>query len=216
MRSEIIKTVEDHMSLLMPRERQFYTLFKTDASNLMAGFATLHAALHGGPGVAAGASSLREIEQRGDEITHTIMSRLHSSRITPFDRNDILALTEGLDDVVDLTEEVADTIVIDGIEQITPEAERMSEVMLQIGEELVKAVDDLGARKPDPLRWARIHELEHQGDTLIREANTGLFQNGMEARDIIRWKDVYALMAKTIDRTEELASLLESIAIKQA
>jgi predicted phosphate transport protein (TIGR00153 family) len=204
------------VSFLMPRERRYFVLFREDVDNVMAGITTLHAFLHGADDETDHAEALREIEHRGDEITHTIISELNKSFVTPFDREDILALTKGLDDVVDLAEEVADTIVIDGIHEITPEAQQMGDVLLQIGEELVKAVSNLDSRKPDSSHWVNIHELENQGDKIVRMAIGGLFQNGMDAREIIKWKDVYALLEKTIDRTEDLASIFESIAVKNA
>jgi uncharacterized protein len=204
------------MSFLMPKERQYFTLFRTDVDNVMAGITTLHAFLHSTEDGAGHASALTDIEHRGDEITHTIISELNKSFVTPFDREDILALTKGLDDIVDLTEEVADTIVIDGIDQITPEAQQMGDILLRIGEELIKAVNNLDSRKPDSGHWVAIHELENQGDKLVRKAIGGLFQNGMDARDIIKWKDVYALLEKTIDRAEDLANTFESIAVKNA
>jgi uncharacterized protein len=204
------------MSFLMPRERQYFTLFRTNVDNVMAGITTLHLFLHSSEGGARHANALREIEHRGDEITHTIISALNKSFVTPFDREDILALTKGLDDAVDLAEEVADTIVIDRIDHISPEAQQMGDILLRIGEELVKAVNNLDSRKPDSSPWVNIHDLENQGDQLVRKAIGGLFQNGTDTRDIIKWKDVYALLEKTIDRTEDLANILESIAVKNA
>jgi uncharacterized protein Yka (UPF0111/DUF47 family) len=206
----------DRMGFLMPRERKYFALFRTDAENVMTCVTTLHAFLHSAGYGTGHANALRDIEHRGDEITHTIISELNKSFVTPFDREDILALTKGLDDVVDLAEEIADTIVIDGIDHITPEAQQMGDILLHIGKELVMAVDNLDSRKPDSGHWVNIHNLENQGDKLVLEAIGGLFQNGMDVRDIIKWKDVYALLEKTIDRTEDLANIFETIAVKNA
>ena len=200
----------------MPRERQYYALFRTDMDNVMAGLTVLRALLSGAHDQADHANSLQEIEHRGDDITHSIIDHLNKSFVTPFDRQDILDLTDAIDDIVDLANEVADTIVLYEIKEMTPEARQLGDILFRIGEQLVKAVNNLDSRKPDRDHWKSIHDQENQGDRLVRQAIGGLFKSGMETRDVIKWKDVYALLEKTIDRTEDLANLFESIAVKNA
>src|SRR5947209_416710 len=125
---------------LVPRERQFFTLFRENASNLMAGLKVLNALLNSDEGeFARYHKELRDIEHRGDEVTHTVNKELNRTFITPFDREDIYALAAAVDDVIDLTEEAADTIVLDRVENITPAAREMGAILLQIGQELIQA-----------------------------------------------------------------------------
>src|SRR5581483_1801369 len=100
---------------LVPKERQFFVLFREDAANLMTGLNELVALLNSEGEFGASAQRLRDIEHRGDEITHRIIRELNSTFVTPFDREDIYALAGAVDDVLDLVEETADTIVIDCI-----------------------------------------------------------------------------------------------------
>jgi predicted phosphate transport protein (TIGR00153 family) len=202
---------------LVPRERQFFVLFRESAANLMDSLDMLNALLQSEPGdYGQQARQLRDLEHRGDEITHRIINELNSTFITPFDREDIYALASALDDVVDLAEEIADTIVIDCITAITPEARQMGEILVKVGHELVEAVDELDTRKNVTQHWVHIHELENQGDVVTRQAIGALFRNSQDAVQIIKWKDVYALLEKTIDRTEDVANILESVTIKNA
>jgi predicted phosphate transport protein (TIGR00153 family) len=202
---------------LVPRERQFFVLFRDNASNLMEGLRSLDALLASeGSDFAEHARRLRDLEHQGDEITHRIYQELNRTFITPFDREDIYALTNAVDDVIDLVEETADTIVIDGIDRITDEAREMGQILLQIGQELIQAFEKLESRRDLTQHWVRIHDLENQGDRVTRGAIGALFRDGHDPIYVIKWKDVYALLEKTVDRTEDVANILESVTIKNA
>lgn len=202
---------------LIPKERQFFVLFRDNAMNLMEGLTTLAALLKSSTGsFAEQAARLRDLEHQGDEITHRINQELNRTFITPFDREDIYALASAVDDVIDLAEETADTIVLDGITEITAEARQMGEILVQIGQELIQAFEKLEARKDMTRHWIRIHDLENQGDKVTRQAIGALFQDGHDPIHVIKWKDVYSLLEKTVDRTEDVANILESVTIKNA
>jgi len=202
---------------LVPRERQFFVLFRENAANLMSGLTTLQTLLHSEvEDFAEHVRRLRDLEHQGDEITHRIIRELNTTFITPFDREDIYALATAVDDVLDLADETADTIMLDRVESITPEAREMGDILVQIGEELVQAFDRLDTRSPSTEHWFRIHDLENQGDKVTRHAIGSLFQDSQDPIYIIKWKDVYSLLEKTVDRTEDVANILESVAIKNA
>lgn len=202
---------------LVPRERQFFTLFRENASNLMEGLKILDALLNSeATEFAHHHKELRDIEHRGDEVTHNVNKELNRTFITPFDREDIYALAAAVDDVIDLAEEAADTIVLDRVENITPAAREMGAILLQIGEELIQAFDKLESRNDMTRHWVRIHDLENQGDRITREAIGNLFQNSQDPIYVIKWKDVYGLLEKTVDRTEDVANILEAVTIKNA
>src|SRR5579864_919147 len=111
---------------LVPRERQFFTLFRENAANLMEGLRVLSALLNSeSDQFSVYCKQLRDIEHRGDEVTHHVNRELNRTFITPFDREDIYALAAAVDDVIDLAEEVADTILLDRIDKITPAAQQM-------------------------------------------------------------------------------------------
>lgn len=202
---------------LVPRERQFFTFFRENAANLMDGLTILNEMLNGEPAdFLAHAKRLRDVEHRADEVTHNVNKELNRTFITPFDREDIYALAGAVDDVIDLSEETADTIVLDRVEAITPAARAMGDILLQVGQELVQAFEKLESRNDMTRHWVRVHDLENQGDKITREAIGALFQTSQDAIYVIKWKDVYALLEKTVDRTEDVANILESVTIKNA
>jgi uncharacterized protein len=202
-----------HFSLI-PKERQFFVLFREDVDNLMNGLRCLHELLNSSSGFVDHARKLKDLEHMGDDITHRIIHELNTTFITPFDREDIYALASTLDDVLDLAEEVADTIVIDCIEEISPAAKQMGAILMSIGEELVQAVGELDTRDNISEHMVRVHDLENQADTITRSAIGRLFKSGADALEVIKWKDVYALLEKTVDTTEDVANILENVTIK--
>ena len=202
---------------LVPRERQFFALFRDNAANLMEGLKVLHTMLQGPSSeFTEHHRKLRDLEHQGDEITHRIHHELNRTFITPFDREDIYALANALDDVLDLVEETADTILLDRVDNITPEARQMGDILLQTGQEIVQAFDKLETRHEMTQHWVRINDLENQADKVTRQAIGTLFQNSQDPIYIIKWKDVYSLLEKTVDRTEDMANILESVTIKNA
>lgn len=201
----------------LPRERRFFVFFREDAALLMEGLETLDTLLRSEASqFPVQARQLKDLEHQGDEITHRINQELNATFITPFDREDIYALASAVDDVLDLAEETADTIVIDGVEAITDEAREMGAILVQIGRELVQAFNRLESRRPCTEHWVRIHDLENRADRVTRDAIGALFRNTHDPIAIIKWKDVYGLLEETVDRTEDIASILESVTIKNA
>lgn len=199
---------------LMPKERQFFVLFREAVDNLRIALGLLREMLADHGDFADFARKLKDLEHQGDDITHRIIRELNTTFITPFDREDIFGLASKLDDVLDLVEETADTIVLDGIETITPEAREMADILGRIGDELVKAIDKLNALDGLTEHTVHIHDLENQGDRVTRAAISDLFRTSKDAIHIIKWKDVYALLEKTVDTTEDIANILENVAIK--
>jgi predicted phosphate transport protein (TIGR00153 family) len=202
---------------LIPKERQFFVLFRENAANLMEGIRVLDGLLNAPPEAFAQYHlRLRDLEHQGDEITHRINQELNRTFITPFDREDIYALAGAVDDVIDLAEETADTIILDRVDGITPEARQMGDLLLQIGRELTQAFEKLESRKDMAQHWVRIHDLENQADKVTRGAIGALFEQSHDPIYIIKWKDVYSLLEKTVDRTEDVANILEAVTIKNA
>ncbi len=202
---------------LVPKERQFFVLFRENANAVLESFRTLREML-GSQASEFGeyTRKLRDLEHQADETTHRINQELNRTFITPFDREDIYALAGALDDVIDLADETADTIVLDGITEISDEARQMGDILFKIAEQLVQAIDKLESDREMSPNWVAVHVLENQADKVTREAIGALFRNGHDPLYVIKWKDVYALLEKTVDRTEDIATILETIAIKNA
>jgi predicted phosphate transport protein (TIGR00153 family) len=201
---------------LIPRDERFFDLFAEDAANVLAAARLLEAMLRSYDAPVQRARELRDAEHRGDEISHEIGRRLERTFVTPFDREDIHALISGLDDVLDLIEESADTFVLYRIEAPSAVAVQQAAIIAAQCEQLHEALTVLRSFKGLDKYWIEVHRLENDGDRLARQAIADLFSEGTSPVDVIKWKDVYGLLESTIDKCEDVANIIERISIKHA
>ena len=107
-----------------PKDRVFFGLFEESAANVLRAAELLDEMLRSFPEQHGCARAILLCEQEGDRITYDIIQRLNATFVTPIDREDILELASALDDVVDLTEEVSDFLVLYKVEAPMDPAER--------------------------------------------------------------------------------------------
>ncbi|HEY6057436.1 MAG TPA: DUF47 family protein [Candidatus Limnocylindrales bacterium] len=201
---------------LIPREERFFDLFVEDAANVLGAARLLEAMLRTYDNVEARAAALRAAEHRGDEISHDIGHRLERTFVTPFDREEIHALISGLDDVIDLIEEVADTFLLYRIDAPTAASVEQAAIIVRQVEKIHEALLHLRGFKGLDQYVIEIHRLENEGDRIGRAAIAGLFDNTPDAIEIIKWRKVYNLLEDTIDKCEDVANIIERITIKHA
>ena len=201
---------------LIPREERFFDLFVEDAANVLDGARQLESMLRTFDNPDKAAKKIRETEHKGDEISHDIGRRLERTFVTPFDREEIHALISGLDDILDLIEEVADTFVLYRIESPTKASVKQAALVVQACETVHLALSNLRGFKDMERYIIEIHRIENEGDKLARSAIAGLFDDGTKTIDVLKWKDVYSLLEDTIDKTEDVADMIERIVVKHA
>lgn len=200
----------------IPREERFFDLFLDDAANVLAAARLLEQFFRNYGERERIAAQLRELEHRGDLISHDIGQRLNETFITPLDRDDIHALISRLDDIIDLIEEVADTCVLYGVERPTELAMEQTRIIVLQCEQLEEALRKLRGFRGVEEHWIEIHRLENEGDRVGRQAVADLFNDRRDPLDVIKWKDVYALLEDAIDAVEDVANVIEGIVMKHA
>jgi predicted phosphate transport protein (TIGR00153 family) len=207
---------------LIPQDERFFDLFNRAAENTLEGAQVLNDLLNNYVEVDRKARHLKDIEHTGDEITHEVFGALHRTFVTPLDREDISNLASSLDDVIDWIEEVARRIRLYRIDQPTSIACQFGKVILEQAEQIARAVPLLEQRsKADVLQRAtqEIHRLENEGDDLLADAIATLYDGVTEVPQLIRqmrWNDVYQLLEDTTDKAENVATVLNNIALKNA
>jgi predicted phosphate transport protein (TIGR00153 family) len=201
---------------LIPREERFYDMFVEDAANVLAAARRLEEMLRSYDNIEQRAKELLAMEHHGDELSHNIGRRLNTTFVTPFDREDIVALISGLDDVLDLIEEVADTFILYQVEAPTPASLQQARIIVRQCEAIHEALERLRSFNGLQKYWTEINRLENEGDRITRAAVAGLFSDKTRATDIIKWKDIYGLLEATIDKCEDVADIIEKIVVKHA
>jgi predicted phosphate transport protein (TIGR00153 family) len=202
--------------ILVPRDRQYFDLFEEAAGNVLRAAELLDEMLGSFPEHGELARDILICEQEGDRITHDIIRRLNETFVTPIDREDILALASGFDDIVDYTEEVADYLGLYKIEAPMAQAQQLAHVLRDACRQLAEAVPRLRGFNDMSHYIIEVHRLENDGDRLSRDAMAALFDNGVDPMMVIRWKDIFERLENAIDATEHVANILEGIVIKNA
>ncbi|HEY6783067.1 MAG TPA: DUF47 family protein [Candidatus Dormibacteraeota bacterium] len=202
---------------LLRRERRFYELFDRQAGNVLAASQLLSAAFEGDiAAMPEHQAAIKALEHAGDEVTHEIIQTLHRTFITPFDREDIYALSSGLDDVLDYIDEIAETIILYGITEISAAAKSMARLIVAAAVEMQAAVSKLESKSGVREHGIEVHRIENVGDNESRRAIGELFRGGYDAVSIIKLKDFYTLLEDSLDRCEDVANVIEGITIKNA
>ena len=197
------------LSALMPREARFFTLFNQHAELIAAGGrATLDLVrqYHDGARRAALIEQIGDIERRADKITYETVQLLHATFITPFDRNDIHRLISGMDDVLDLMQDSAESMQLFDIQVLPPEALRMAELLDACCAKVKDAVALLASMDNAPRALALAQEidgLESDADAVMRSGISKLFREEADVRQLIKHKNVYEYLENAIDKCQE-------------
>jgi predicted phosphate transport protein (TIGR00153 family) len=202
--------------VFVPQDRQFFDLFEEAAGNLVRAAELLVEMLGHFPERKDLAREIKAVENDGDRITHDILHRLNQTFVTPIDREDIIQLASALDDVVDLTEEASDLLVLYKIEAPMDQAQSLARILLDACKQIAQGMPRLRSFDSISHYVVEIHRLENEGDRVSREAVASLFVTGIDPMVVIRWKDVFDRLEGAIDATERVADVLESVVIKNA
>ena len=205
---------------IFPREESYFDLFDAVADNLAEAASQFLDLVEDFVDPEMKAKRLVESEHEGDRLTHAIYSRLNSTFITPFDREDIHALAGQLDDVVDAIEAAADMLVLHKIVEPLDAVVEQARLIDHAAKETATGLRSLRGLKQEPLRafLVTINELENQGDRLYRRARADLYSFTGEhpARYVLMWKDIVEQLEEALDGFEHVAHTVETVIIKHA
>ena len=202
--------------MFMPKDREFFDLFESAATNVVRGADLLDQMLRNYPEKADLARDILICEQEGDRITHDAIHRLNNTFVTPIDREDIILLVSALDDIIDLTEEVADYLGLYKIEAPMEQAQRLAHILLEATRKIAEAMPGLRGFQDMDGYTTEIHRLENDGDRIVREGVASLFEGGIDPMVVIRWKDLFERLEEAVDACERVANVLQGIVIKNA
>lgn len=170
---------------------------------------------------AAQLERMHEMENRGDKVVHEIMDRLAVEFLPPIDREDVTELTNLLDDVCDLIEEVAQHMYMYNLYELHPSALPVARVIDESVDALAEATKAFREfKKPKKLDrlMVAVHDKESEGDRLYIAAKRDLFTTHADAPAsyLIAWNSMFSHMEECCDACEHVASAMQKIALKNS
>lgn len=160
------------------------------------------------------------LEKDADKITDKIISRLNDTFITPLDREDIYALAQKIDDVIDGVQGIAERMTLYNAGAASAGAIELTSLVVKSARQLEKACSYLPDLKKKRLkleaRCARIVDTESKGDKLYRQEMAKLFRECKDPIELIKWKEILMLLEDALDDCEDVADLLKGVLLKYA
>jgi uncharacterized protein len=210
------------ISRLMPREGRFFSLFDNHAKLIVDGARALVNVLRDydvATDRAAGIKLIEDVEHAADRITHETVQLLHTTFITPFDRDDIHRLISRMDDVLDLIQDTAEALSLYDIQQITREACDLADLLQQCCVRMQGAARLLSSSAAHATAVRLCNEidgLESQADRVLRAAISKLFREESDVRQLLKLEAVYQLLESATDRCEDVANVIEGVLLEIA
>jgi len=202
---------------LLPKDEKFVQLFENHAAILCRASTLLITGLADGyEGICRIQKEMSKIEDEGDRVIHSIFGKLRSTFITPFDPEDIQALATSLDDVLDGIEDVTFRIMAYRLDPIPPTVGLIAEKVHSCCGLLAKALAAMYGNHSVIEYCIEINRLENEADHLERNLIAELFRHETDAIALIRQKEIIELLEATTDRCEDVADVIQNVAVKNS
>src|SRR5687768_7048164 len=202
---------------LLPKDTVFFDLFEGLSRHAVSSAEHLRQMVRSFPNIESHLQKIRDEEHAADELAHTALDRLDRTFITPFDREDIHELVGGLVDIIDGIDALAKRFPLFHVRSVDPAFVLQADVLFQATTAVSEAVHRLRrSRKLSELsdKLIEIHHKESIGDDNHHAALSRLFAGGVDALEVMKWKELYDYVEDAIDGCEDMGNTLERIVLK--
>lgn len=203
----------------MPRDGNFFELFNAHARYIVDGSQALEKLIENLEDAERHRRNIKIIEKSADKLTSECNDLLHKTFITPLDRDEIQQLINTLDDIIDVIEDVANTITLYDVQALPDDAIEFARLSTRTAIQVQQAVSMLSDMKQAQqiLRCCKeIDELESDVDRLLRIAISRLFREEEDVKTLIKLKNVYELLETITDKCEAAAKIIQGIVLENA
>ena len=204
---------------LFPKEDNFFDYFEQLAGKIDEGSQFFLEMARNHNYSAARVSRLKEIEHEADGIAHKTYERMHKTFLTPIDREDIYALVNKMDSIMDVIEATAIRIHMYNVKKPDDEIIKQAEILFQAItkiKEIIHGLRDMKNSKMILDGCVEINTLENAGDVVLRSIITELFIKEKDAIELIKWKEIFERIEEAIDVCEDVSNTVEGIVLKHA
>jgi uncharacterized protein len=215
-----MSVLNNFLSFFIPKDKKFFDIFEKSGANLVQMGVELKSLMaDNGSNRAALVKKIHELENVGDTLTHDSFVELSSNFITPFDREDIHALTSALDNIADYIDAVSKRVDLYQMDEITEPMKQLADLAAQAIGEVNVALKEMRSMK-NVIRvkeaLVRINSIENHSDTVYNYAIAELFKNEKDAIRLLKHREILEHLENVSDRCEDVADVIESIIIKNS
>jgi uncharacterized protein len=204
---------------LFPRDENFFDYFEQLANKIEEGGRLFLAMTENHDYSESKISQLKEIEHEADVITHTTYAKMHKTFLTPLDREDIYALVNKMDSILDMIEATAVRIYLYKVkkpdDEIIKQAKILNEAITKV-KFVIHALRDMKNAKTILDACVEINTLENAGDVVLRTIIAELFEKEKDAIELLKWKEIFERIEESIDVCEDVSNIVEGIVLKHA
>lgn len=208
------------MRIRFGRDFYFYKMLELQADAAHRAAQEFHALSHDFEHLAEHIECIKKIELEADDVTHQLANKLDSTFVTPLDKEDIHDLSSGLDDITDFIEAGTVRLLLYRLTQPRPDLQPLVGLLVQITaavREVVGAMRHMHGREALQGLFIRVHEIENEHDKAYRQALADLFNApGADPLNVVKWKEIYDRIETAVDKCEDVANIVESVAVKYA
>lgn len=203
---------------LIPEDKGFFDLFKELAACLAEGAGRLHTMLQEIESiqVEVEVQRLKDIEHKGDEITHSLLIKVNKTFITPLDREDIHRLASALDDVLDFIYAAGERIVMCDIRSHSQPSVQLADIIQRQCQEIGKALNALDDHEYVLQACRELNRLEKEADRIFRGTVATLFKQEKDPVTLIKMKELFEFLETATDKAEDAGNVLESVVLKNS
>ena len=201
---------------LVPRDESFYSMFNEAAQNASVCANELRARMADLRNGADRAQRVVEAERKGDELNRAIRQRLDVVIVTPFDREDIHALSEQLDDAVDNMRAASDLVGLHHVTETIPGVLEMIDLLDQAAQQLVALVAKLSKLRGIQPEHDDMNTIEAAGDDVYRRKTAELFSGRYDTFTVLKWMGIVDAMEEALDAFDDTSKMIATIAVKYA
>ncbi len=212
-------TLNNIFQFFVPKDKKFFPLFEQASTNLILLAETLHEAVNASRGEREELfKKIDELEANIEEITYKTNIELSKNFITPFDREDIHNLIKSIDDVADYMQGASSRMRLYQVEKITKSIRRLTEINLEACQLIGVSIKELKVMNHKAIKETckRINKLESKADVVFDRAVADIFENEVDAKNIIKYKEVLSVLESASDKCKVVSNIMEQISVKHS
>ena len=214
--------IDSILKFFVPKDHSFFPLFRSDANNMVKATELLiellrstelseHDRLY---------KAIKDVEHIGDGITDKTFIQLNKSFITPFDREDIQALTSHIDDVVDTINGIGRRICLYKPKKMIPVYQEIAEIIYKAAKEIETAIECLDDPVSNKEKISNVCEMvtqyEHEADELYFKGVSEAFEKEENPKELLITNKLLELLERCVDEEEDVTDTLRAILFKMS